>query len=86
MTLGNGASKFIFLKNFQLNIPILIHNKSLAMFLILIKIPFIPAPIGVEETPKPLPFAMSPISLVNVLDDFVLDFAVEPIVCAETML
>jgi hypothetical protein len=86
MTLRNGTSKFIFLKELQLNIPILIHKKALAMFLIPIKISFIPAPIGVEETPKSLSFAVSPITLVDVLDYFVLDFAIEPIVCAETML
>jgi hypothetical protein len=86
MTLRNGTSKFIFLKELQLNIPILIHNKPLAMFLIPIKIPFIPAPIGVEETSESLSFAMGPITLVNVLDYFVLDFAIEPVVCAETML
>ena len=56
------------------------------MLLILLKVSFVPASIGVKETSKPLSFAMQPVPLVNVLDDLILNSAIEPVVRAEAML
>lgn len=68
------------------DLPTLIHAQPLPMFLIPRKEPLPPAPIGVEETPKPFPLPLHPTPLIDILDDLVLYLAIEPVVRSETVL